>query len=61
MVLTNPQKQKTIQQNFYDYISGKITGIEGAEYFLNKISDGTFLRKLRARNSRPSKCIPKIW
>ncbi|EGJ38605.1 csn1 family CRISPR-associated protein [Streptococcus sanguinis SK49] len=51
MVLTNPQKQKTIQQNFYDYISGKITGIEGAEYFLNKISDGTFLRKLRTSDN----------
>lgn len=51
MVLTNPQKQKTIQQNFYDYISGKITGIEGAEYFLNKISDGTFLRKLRTTDN----------
>ena len=49
MVLTN--KQKTIQQNFYDYISGKITGIEGAEYFLNKISDGTFLRKLRTTDN----------
>ena len=51
MVLTNSQKQKTIQQNFYDYISGKITGIEGAEYFLNKISDGTFLRKLRTSDN----------
>ncbi|MFM9320222.1 type II CRISPR RNA-guided endonuclease Cas9 [Streptococcus sp. ST16] len=51
MVLTSPQKQKTIQQNFYDYISGKITGIEGAEYFLNKISDGTFLRKLRTTDN----------
>ncbi|OFP94925.1 type II CRISPR RNA-guided endonuclease Cas9 [Streptococcus sp. HMSC067A03] len=51
MVLTNPQKQKTIQQNFYDYIRGKITGIEGAEYFLNKISDGTFLRKLRTSDN----------
>ena len=51
MVLTNPQKQKTIQQNFYDYISGKITGIEGAECFLNKISDGTFLRKLRTSDN----------
>lgn len=51
MVLTNSQKQRTIQQNFYDYISGKITGIEGAEYFLNKISDGTFLRKLRTSDN----------
>lgn len=51
MVLTNPQKQKTIQQNFYDYISGKIAGIEGAEYFLNKISDETFLRKLRTTDN----------
>lgn len=51
MILTNSQKQRTIQQNFYDYISGKITGIEGAEYFLNKISDGTFLRKLRTSDN----------
>lgn len=51
MVLTNQQKQKSIQQNFYDYISGKITGIEGSEYFLNKISDGTFLRKLRTSDN----------
>lgn len=51
MVLTNQQKQKTIQQNFYEYISGKITGIEGSEYFLNKISDGTFLRKLRTSDN----------
>ncbi|HHF7059859.1 TPA: type II CRISPR RNA-guided endonuclease Cas9 [Streptococcus mutans] len=48
---TSKEKSKSKQQNFYDYLSSKISDIEGSEYFLEKIKAGTFLRKLRTSDN----------
>lgn len=51
MELKDTDKQKSKQQLFYDNLRKKIKGIEGSEYFLDKINSGTFLRKLRTTDN----------
>jgi CRISPR-associated endonuclease Csn1 len=48
---TDADKRKSMQQHFYDNLSKKIKGIEGSDYFLDKIKEEKFLRKLRTTDN----------